>query len=72
MDVPRYLILTVTAIRILVARELLMSTDYRVTKILTDQICYDTIIKREISEYQWHNVTKRNVRIGAFLKCQKH
>ena len=39
---PRYLILTVTAIRILVARELLMSTDYRVTKILTaDQICYD-------------------------------
>lgn len=71
-DVPRYLILTVTAIRILVARELLMSTDYRVTKILTDQICYDTIITRQISEYQWHNVTKRNVRIGAFWKCQKY
>ena len=59
--VPRYLILTVTAIRIFVVG----THEDRVTQMLADQICDDCYEVIIISKYQWHNVTTRNVRIGA-------
>lgn len=67
-EVPRYLILTVTAIRIFVARDSWVQSHPDAA----DQICYDCYEVIIISKYQWHNVTTRNVRIGAIWKCQKY